>query len=362
MGIRQNYRDLGDTERGEFIEALLELKRRAVYDELVQLHVDGMAHSTPQVGPGITGVRNAAHRGPAFLPWHREYLLRFERALQSVNDRVNLPYWDWTEDAADPGASPIWDADFMGGEGDEDEGWRVMTGPFARDNGDWIITVEADQHGDALRRRFGRLDWPLPDGGADGTDYTLPTTDDVDVAMKERHYDAYPYNDSSFTTGFRNRLEGWITQLADPAVPLPGTQLHNRVHVFVGGAWIETDSNGQRSMALGSMLPASSPNDPIFFLHHCYIDKLWANWQRERMVADPNGRPHYAPIVGGPFGHNLNDPMFPWRGSRTPLAVLNHQALGYSYDTDAERKEEVAAAIAAHALPEAAPPLESPFL
>jgi hypothetical protein len=29
----------------------------------------------------------------------------------------------------------------------------------------------------------------------------------------------------------------------------------------------------------GSMLPMTSPNDPCFFLHHCFVDKIWADWQ-----------------------------------------------------------------------------------
>ena len=40
--------------------------------------------------------------------------------------------------------------------------------------------------------------------------------------------------------------------------------MHNRVHVWVGG----------------DMAPGSSPNDPIFFLNHCLVDKQWDDWQR----------------------------------------------------------------------------------
>lgn len=34
------------------------------------------------------------------------------------------------------------------------------------------------------------------------------------------------------------------------------------------------------------MNPISSPGDPIFFLHHAWLDKLWADWQAE----DPSSR------------------------------------------------------------------------
>jgi tyrosinase len=35
--------------------------------------------------------------------------------------------------------------------------------------------------------------------------------------------------------------------------------LHNQVHAWIG-----------RGMGL-----ASSPNDPVFYLHHCNVDRIW---------------------------------------------------------------------------------------
>ena len=49
------------------------------YDQFVQLHKD--------FGP-------STHTNTLFLPWHRQLLLHLERALQSVDPTVMLPYWD----------------------------------------------------------------------------------------------------------------------------------------------------------------------------------------------------------------------------------------------------------------------------
>jgi tyrosinase len=51
--------------------------------------------------------------------------------------------------------------------------------------------------------------------------------------------------------------------------------------------------------------------DPLFFLLHAAIDRLWALWQQQRDARDPGARHAYEP---GPHrvGHNLPDTMWPW--------------------------------------------------
>ena len=73
------------------------------------------------------------------------------------------------------------------------------------------------------------------------------------------------------------------------------------------------------------MLPGTSPNDPVFFLHHCYVDKIWTDWQLQ------NPTEGYLPETGGPAGHNVGDAMYPW--STTPADMLNHRQY-HLYDTD----------------------------
>lgn len=272
LRCRKNQSTLTAAEKSRFVAAVLTLKASGAYDQYVADHMGAMLD---------------AHRGPAFFPWHREFLRRFELALQKIDAGVTLPYWDWTVDQSP--TSSLWDPSFLGGNGRPSDG-QVTTGPFAFATGNWTLVYD----GPVLRRRFG-VSAPA-----------LPTAMDVTNALAETVYDVPPYSLAS-PSGFRNRMEGWIS----------GPQLHNLVHVWVGG----------------SMGPMSSPNDPVFFLHHCFIDKLWADWQRLHPGAT------YLPVTGGPAGHNLGDAMQPWLGrgeTVTPASVLDHHALGYAYDTEPE--------------------------
>jgi tyrosinase len=119
--------------------------------------------------------------------------------------------------------------------------------------------------------------WGL--GRALGSD-TLPTQQQVQTNQGRATYDA-----------FWPELEWFI---------------HNPPH-----RWVE-----------GVMGGGTSPGDPVFYLHHCWIDLLWAKWQ----LANPG-----APFVSSGPGVGLNDPLMGWP-NRTPADVLDYHALGYRYD------------------------------
>ncbi|WP_429650434.1 tyrosinase family protein, partial [Skermanella aerolata] len=282
MGIRKNQASLTLSERAAFVAAVRALKANGAYDTFVAQHRAAF----------LAGRNDPAHNGPGFLPWHREYLLRFERALQSIDPSVSLPYWDWTVDNLP--ASSLWDSSFMGGNGSgSDE--RVTTGPFAHATGQWTLTVlDPGETDPFLKRSLGGMG-------------RLPTQTEVDSALVVP-YDQAPWHFQSGVGGgsFRAGLEGGI---------------HNPGHMWVGG----------------SMMAMSSPNDPVFWLHHCNIDRLWVDWQL-KYESEP-----YLPASGTPnvvSGHALDDPMPPWHlepASPTPRSVLDHHALGYAYDTEGGR-------------------------
>lgn len=312
--VRKNVLHLTDQEKRKYVTAVLALKEKGVYDRYVAWHAAGGGFQTPPGGDrpaerpahqhgnpsaknvaenlhGSHGdIRNAAHMGPAFLPWHRDFLWRFERDLQKIDPSVTIPYWDWATDSEmeDPSASPIWSNDFMGGNGNRRREFLVTEGPFAV--GQWEVIDEQGNPAGGLRRNFAASE-PVA---------TLPTKEDVSEVLKVTPYDSPPW-DTTSNPSFRNQLEGFID----------GPQLHNRVHGWVGGH-------------MGSV--PTSPNDPVFFLHHANVDRIWVMWK----ILNRNER--YLPRRGGPYSHNLHDPMFPW--DTTPKDMINHRKLGYIYDME----------------------------
>lgn len=218
---RRNVTTLSADEMTRLQNAIWALRDRGVYRQFVMDHAASMGD---------------AHGNPAFLPWHRQFILHFESELRAIDPGVALPYWDWSNDPGLVSGAPQWNdamVRLLGGNGDPGDGQAVNTGPFAR----WFTYApDGTETTGTLAREFG---------GASGRG-RLPGARNVAAALGATRYDT--------TLGFRNMVESG-------AVP---SGMHNAVHGWVGGqmGWV-----------------ALAPNDPCFFLHHCFVDKLWADWQ-----------------------------------------------------------------------------------
>jgi tyrosinase len=124
----------------DFVRAVLNLKAAKsergepnitnLYDEFVVDHL-----RTVHIQPDRSDL-NDAHNGPAFFPWHRQFLINFEQALQKVsgNPLLGLPYWDWSVDRS-PNSSIWGSSGFLGGNGDPGNNYQVPSGPFAFKSG-----------------------------------------------------------------------------------------------------------------------------------------------------------------------------------------------------------------------------------
>jgi tyrosinase len=261
-----------------------------MYDWFVEIHQDA-SNQWNSVGG------NAAHRGPAFLPWHRALLREFEKSLQATagwpDPTLGLPYWDWGSDSIlnDPTTAPVWSV-----VGPATPPGPVTQGPFAQTS--WHTWPQKK----ALERTVGII-WK-----------TLPSQQDVANLIQVSTYDRAPWNSTSAMPSMRNFLEGFV----NPNGSLP--VLHNRAHGYVGGDMLQVPI---------------APNDPIFFLHHANVDRIWGLWQ------DLSPSSNYLPQSGGPSGHNWGDYLWPWfpgSGLSTnyrPQDVWDFRGmLNYGYDTD----------------------------
>jgi tyrosinase len=279
LQVRENAANLSGDEISRFLNALDVLKTErfvttangqtiSEYDQFVATHLATM-DMTGRIGPNGQPLVNGAHGNAAFLPWHRQFLNEFELALQSVDASVTIPYWDWTNQAATQNI--IFQDNFMGPNGNAAQNRNITSGLFTVANG-WGQRTDLSGNAwtgintniRAIRRNLGAFT-------------ALGTQAQVNNAL----------NTNAYLT-LRGRLEA-------------GAGMHNAMH-----NWFGTGS---------TMRTQTSPNDPMFWLVHANVDRLWGQWQL-------NGRwgSNFYPAAGQPYGHNLNDAMWPWNTANIPIA------------------------------------------
>jgi tyrosinase len=189
-----------------------------------------------------------------FLPWHRQYVLDFERICRNLSGDPNfaLPYWNWTTTRSIP--APFWQGALL-------DTTRSI-GQNAQISGDFV----------------GR---PVIDRVLSKNDFELFASTRPRVPFDQNNTDP-------------------VWQRRSGAKALLERTPHDQVHVWING----------------NMVTLMSPLDPIFWLHHCNIDRLWAEW---------NARGH----------RNTSSPL--WRDFRlSPFNVFVRDLqsitqLGYTY-------------------------------
>jgi tyrosinase len=79
---------------------------------------------------------------------------------------------------------------------------------------------------------------------------------------------------------------------------------------------LEGNPHGSAHTSFGGSISSipTAAKDPLFFLLHCNVDRLWAKWQRQNGRFNPAQAASYDSNVGNPIGHNLPDTMWPWNG------------------------------------------------
>lgn len=99
--VRKEIRDLTKEEWQKYKKAFLTAKDEGILDNISEMH---------------SFLNHYAHDNPRFLPWHRALLLYFEEILQKISgdDKLTIPYWDWTIDADNPNNSFIFTKEYWG--------------------------------------------------------------------------------------------------------------------------------------------------------------------------------------------------------------------------------------------------------
>lgn len=204
-----------------------------------------------------------AHGRAGFLPWHRAYLLDLERELQRIDPSVALPYWKFDEPAP-----------------------NLFTRAFI-----------------GVPNILGRVQFdpgnPLEFWATDGAVAGIERSPRFDTNTSGAF--VIGEEDTLLLGGPGNRYEGFMDMEGDP---------HGRAHTSFRGSISRIDT---------------AAKDPLFFLLHANVDRLWAKWQwlNGRFDAADLATYPFLGSAGGPgattrIGHNLRDTMWPWNQETNP--------------------------------------------
>jgi tyrosinase len=351
--VRKSILTLTPQEKRDIVEAILKLKNTPspydkslnYYDQFVQWHLFALSCPTGE----HPDTPYPAHMGPGFFPWHRILLLLFEDALREVSKKeIALCYWDWT----DPKASEaVFRDDFMGPNGDPMQDYAVISGPFRK--GKWELSILPPKSDDP-----GQFRWLVRAFGTDSRAPSLPTRREVERALNIPQYDVPPWDiTSDARKSFRSCLEGYWEfkgfvckdgiERPVPDPPFSKTVLHNQVHLYVAGRFRPgqtmprtPDWKPCSDCAVGTLNPATAPNDPAFWLHHAFIDKLWVDWcarhgnvylpgtAKDRLALHDKIKPFANLVIQQDTPAEIADII----KKSTPAGVLDVANLGYRYD------------------------------
>jgi tyrosinase len=221
------------------------------------------------------GFNLCPHGNWYFLPWHRAYLLMYERTVRQLtgHNEFALPYWDWTNNRQLPAAfvQPTW-------------------------NGQPNPLFES-------QRQMSPTD-SLPDG------VVGPAV--INTILGETPFEAFGTSRPNQDGNVQDSLDqSWIVCEFCGIDGTLESNPHNNVHNIVGGI----------------MASAQSSLDPIFMMHHCNIDRIWAVWNAPPLNNPNSNDPLWTDMV---FQNNFFNPD----GSSFSPKVSDlfvPEALGYTY-------------------------------
>jgi tyrosinase len=240
---------------------LLPRERDRFLEALAKLNAGGIGLYQDFRDIHVDAADREEHRGPHFLPWHRMLLLDLERELQAIDPAVSLHYWRFDEPAPN-----VFRSDFMGATEQvtlNDPASDAIFDPGHPLSG-WITDGVPGISRSAI---FDTQTSPAP--GPSGFDLL---SEAATLALGD------------FYAAFR-QMEG---------------SPHGAAHVsFVG--WVSQIGTAAK--------------DPLFFMLHANVDRLWALWQWLNQRTDPDDVQVYR--GQNQDGRRLDDSTWPWNGVTT---------------------------------------------
>ncbi|KAK0216199.1 hypothetical protein IW262DRAFT_1398594 [Armillaria fumosa] len=237
--IRVEWNTLTEDEKAAYFAAELYLLQAPAQTSIpyVESRYDDLV-GTHQQQSDLADNNDFWHVTGQFLHVHRYYVYTHETVLRNECGYTGpLPYWNEAVDAGAFASSPVL-LDF-GGNGSEDDDWAVIDGPFAN-----------------LTRSLS---------ATAGTTHLLEREVDETSSIRvgQTYVDALLALDT---------LADFKTTLGVAATDLG---IHVSGHAGVGGDMANV---------------ATSPNDPMFWMHHGFVDYLWWKWQgdNETRINDLN--------------------------------------------------------------------------
>lgn len=391
MVIRKNIRNLTHEELDNLVRAFVAIQQLPP-DHPDSFFVIAGYHGEPFRGAGYSnpswwgGYCN--HGNILFPTWHRAYLLRLERALQSQVSGVALPYWDETEELSlEKGIPPIFlqkiytfsdnnscpnplfsykfqasitdrlkpipDANYT-----KPVGYETVRYPFSG-----LVGTDCDVYKTSIHNK------ELHDKGDEATNQMLnnnvvtwlnsPTFRNSDggnvtAGVKNKFkncLDAPNYTVFSNTTSAQRWNDDHCSETGFQCI-VPLESPHNSIHLAIGGFEVPGHKNNdQVAGANGDMGENDTASfDPIFFFHHCFIDLMFWRWQGKHNQRDAleiinkypgtNSTDSQGPTPGvaGNIWLTLDSPLDPFSNPLDPTRaitskdVVNITNLGYDYD------------------------------
>jgi tyrosinase len=235
-----------------------------------------------------------------FLAWHRAYLGWLEQSLRafSGDSQFALPYWDWTKTPRVPGAmfddvldpnNAAFVASFDAFRPQFDAAVTALFGTFSQPQMDALarrtppITSPADFWSEAQQMFFDQPDargLTAANPDLDPATMAAVSIGTVDSALATPTFSASGTDPAGFASGkVANHSDGTTKGILE-------SQPHDNVHGAMGG-----------QTGLAFMVSFLSPVDPIFFLHHGNLDRLWDVWNRRQAALNRPTLPQGADLT-----------------------------------------------------------------